>query len=129
MTARIRRRAEAGNNPLALGDPAWLAAIDEPADLRLVMSASLSARAGGPSMSLLRSDEQQRMEIRFDGVRPGEQFQTLLGEEGWTNGVEGVWSKPAGDGKWQSLADMERLFQQIARAIREEKGLAGHSAA
>jgi hypothetical protein len=45
---------------------------------------------------------------------------TRFGEEPES---EGIWTKQVAPGEWKPVADAERLFKDIANAIRKEKGL------
>jgi hypothetical protein len=93
-------------------------------DPRGVMSASLGDTKGSPRMRLLRSHKFKQMQIEFE-QQPDQKYLTMLKEAGWTDRTqsEGVWTKQVGQGQWQPVADAERLFKDVANAIRKDKGL------
>jgi N12 class adenine-specific DNA methylase/SAM-dependent methyltransferase len=93
-------------------------------DPRGVMSASLGDEKGSPRIQLLRSHKFKQMQIRFD-EQPDQKYLAKLKEAGWTDRTrsEGVWTKQVGHGEWQTVADAERLFKDIANSIRKDKGL------
>jgi len=96
------------------------------ADPYPVLTVSLSAYRGGPSMHLQRSQRFNQMQIRFDGEQPGEQFLAMLTQAGWRDRTEaeGVWTKQIDkNGRWQSVDRMEKEFKTVANAIRQEKGM------
>jgi hypothetical protein len=93
-------------------------------DPRGVMSASLGDEKGSPRMRLLRSHKFKQMQIEFE-QQPDQKYLAMLKEAGWTDRTEseGVWTKQVGQGQWQPVADAERLFKEVANAIRKDKGL------
>jgi hypothetical protein len=93
-------------------------------DPRGVMSASLGDTKGSPRMRLLRSHKFKQMQVEFE-QQPEPKYLAMLKEAGWTDRTEseGVWTKQVGQGQWQPVADAERLFKDIANAIRKDKGL------
>jgi hypothetical protein len=108
-------------------EPAKAAAAREPIltpDPRGVMSVSLGDERGSPRMRLLRSHKYNQMQMSFE-QQPDDQYLAMLREAGWTDRTEneGVWTKQVGQGQWQPVADAERLFKEIANAIRKDKGL------
>lgn len=95
-------------------------------DPHATITVSLSDYRGGPSMHLLRSQQFNQMQIRFDGEQPGEQSLAMLARAGWKDRTEseGVWTKQIDrNARWQSVQQMEREFRDIANAIRRDKGL------
>ena len=100
-------------------------------DVRALLSVSLSEARSGPGMHLIRHHDDRQMQIVFDRVQPGEKYLALLDQAGWTDrtGSEGVWIKDVPEGKWQAVTEAERLFKEIASAIRKDKGLEGLTAA
>ena len=88
------------------------------------MSVSISEVKGGPRMQLLRSHRFKQMQLRFDR-QPDEQYLAKLHEAGWTDRTEseGIWTRQVAPGEWKPVADAERLFKDIANAIREARGL------
>ncbi len=88
------------------------------------MSASIGEGRGSPRMQLLRSHRFKQMQMRFD-IQPDDHHLMKLKEAGWRDRTqdEGIWTKQVATGEWQPVADAERLFKEIANAIREEKGL------
>lgn len=103
--------------------------VPEPAhapDPRSVQSVSLSNHRGGPSMHLLRSQKFNQMQIRFDREQPDEKHLAMLARTGWKDRTEaeGVWTKQIDrEARWQSVQQMEREFQAVANAIRNDKGM------
>ena len=93
-------------------------------DPRGVMSISLGDGKGSPRMRLLRSHKYKQMQITFER-QPDEKYLAMLKEAGWTDRTEseGVWTKQVGQGQWQPVADAERVFKDVANAIRTDKGL------
>jgi hypothetical protein len=93
-------------------------------DPRGVMSASLGDEKGSPRMRLLRSHKYKQMQIEFER-QPDQKYLAMLKEAGWVDRTEseGVWTKQVGQGQWQPVADAERLFKEVANAIRKDKGL------
>lgn len=75
-------------------------------------------------MQLRRSHQYKQVQISFD-QQPDEKYLAMLREAGWTDRTEseGIWTKQVGQGQWQPVADAERLFKEIANAIRRDKGL------
>ena len=63
------------------------------------------------------------MQIRFDR-QPEDHHLMKLKEAGWTDRTEseGIWTKQVAPGEWKPVADAERLFKDIANAIRKGKG-------
>jgi hypothetical protein len=103
-------------------------AVKEPIrypDPRTLISVSLSPHQGGPSMQLLRSHRYKQLQIRFERQQPDDQYLARLKEAGWTDRseTEGIWTKQIPPGEWRPVADAERLFKEIANAIRKDKGL------
>jgi N12 class adenine-specific DNA methylase len=131
VTARIRRRAQTPVEDVtadqAEPDAATLPWNDHPDPAHVLLSVSLSATPGGPGMHLLREPDSGALQIRFDRERPAETHLAKLRQAGWTE-QDGSWTTPLPDGKWRA-AEAERLFKEIASAIRQDKGLAGLSAA
>ena len=95
------------------------------ADPRTLITVSLSPTQGGPSMRLLRSHRYRQLQVRFEGQQPDDQHLVRLKEAGWIDRTEseGIWTKQIPPGQWQPVADGERLFKEIANAIRKDKGL------
>jgi hypothetical protein len=95
-------------------------------DPRSMLSVSLSAHRGGPSMHLLRSQKFNQMQVRFDGEQPDEKYLDMLAKGGWKDRTEaeGVWTKQIDrEARWQSVAQMEQEFKAVANAIRKSKGM------
>jgi hypothetical protein len=93
-------------------------------DPRPVITINLADYQGGPSMELLRSYRFRQLQIRFDGRQPDAKYLARLHLAGWTDRMEseGIWTKQI-KGLWKPVADAERLFKEIANAIRRDKGL------
>jgi hypothetical protein len=90
------------------------------------ITVSLSDAPGGPAMILLRSDRFRQMQIQFNREQPGEKYQNMLKQAGWTDRTEtdGVWTKQIDpEARWQSVQKMEREFRDVANAIRGDKKL------
>jgi hypothetical protein len=106
--------AAAGSRPAYAPDP------------RSQTSVKISEHPGGARMHLLRSHKFNQMQIRFDGERPGEQYEAMLKDAGWRDRTEseGVWTKQIDrEARWQTVQQMEREFRDVANAIRRDKGL------
>ena len=91
-------------------------------DPRGVMSASLGDDG---RMQLLRSHKYRQVQIRFD-QQPDEQYLALLAKDGWRDRTqeEGIWTRQIPkEESWKTVIDAERLFEKIANAIRQDKGL------
>jgi hypothetical protein len=96
------------------------------ADPRPWMTVNLSDYSGGPTVHLLRSHKYKQIQIRFDKSQPDEQYLAMLKQAGWKDRTEseGVWTKQIDpDARWQSVAQMEQEFKDVANAIREAKGM------
>jgi hypothetical protein len=65
------------------------------------------------------------LQIRFDGRQPDEKYLARLHQAGWADRTEseGIWTKQIPSGLWKPVADAERLFKEIANAIRRDRGL------
>jgi len=93
-------------------------------DPRGIMSISLGDEKGSPRMRLSRSHKFKQLQVEFER-QPDEKYLAMLRDAGWTDRTEseGIWTKQVGQGQWQPVADGERLFKQIANAIRKDRGL------
>ena len=103
-------------------------------DVREMKSVNLGPDRDSPRLRLLRNYRFNQMQIRSDEELPAKYHEPLKAE-GWTERPdEGIWTKqlprrsnnengeepqPA----WPTVLDAERLFQDIADAIRADKGL------
>lgn len=93
-----------------------------------LMTVPLGNGRDAPRMTLLRNNRFQQMAIRFDS-KPAEHHRTALHDAGWRwREAEGVWTKQLDrDRRAASQLDAERLFTQLADAIRTELGLVEHA--
>lgn len=93
-----------------------------------LMTAPLGKGHDAPRMTLLRNNRYQQMAMRFD-QKPAEHHRTALHDAGWRwREAEGVWTKQLDrDRRAASQLDAERLFTQLADAIRAELGLVAHA--
>ena len=94
-------------------------------DPRELMTVALGPSNADPKMHLLRSFQYRQVQIRFD-QDPDDKYKLMLKEAGWRDRTEeeGIWTKQIPkDSGWQPAAEAERLFKQIANAIRADKGL------
>jgi hypothetical protein len=102
-------------------------------DPREWKSVSLGSDRDSPRLRLLRSHRFNQMQIRSDEEIP-EAYREQLKAAGWTERPEeGIWTKqlpprPKAEGDeqkpaWPTVVEAERLFQDIAKAIRADKGL------
>jgi hypothetical protein len=88
----------------------------------------------GDKLRLLRSDRFKQLQIKADGELPPA-VQERLKAEGWKDRTEdeGIWTKqlpqPGPDGqeptpsRRKMVFDAERLFEEIANQIREDRGM------
>jgi N12 class adenine-specific DNA methylase len=91
-------------------------------DPRGIMSASLGDDG---RVQLLRSHQYRQMQIRFDR-QPDEKYLMMLKETGWRDRTqeEGIWTRQIPkEESWKTVIDAERIFEKIANAIRQDKGL------
>jgi hypothetical protein len=93
-----------------------------------LMTVPLGKGHDAPRMTLFRNNRFQQMAIRFDS-KPAEHHRTALHDAGWRwREAEGVWTKQLDrDRRAASQLDAERLFTQLADAIRAELGLVEHA--
>jgi hypothetical protein len=93
-----------------------------------LMTVPLGKGHDAPRMTLFRNNRYQQMAIRFD-QKPAEHHRVALHAAGWLwREAEGVWTKQLDrDRRAASQLDAERLFHQLADAIRAELGLVEHS--
>lgn len=93
-----------------------------------LMTVPLGKGRDAPRMTLLRNNRYQQMAIRFD-QKPAEHHRTALHDAGWRwREAEGVWTKQLDrNRRAASQLDAERLFTQLADAIRTELGLVAHA--
>lgn len=93
-----------------------------------LMTVPLGKGRDAPRMTLFRNNRYQQMAIRFD-QKPAEHHRTALHDAGWRwREAEGVWTKQLDrDRRAASQLDAERLFAQLADAIRAELGLVEHA--
>ena len=93
-----------------------------------LMTLALGTDTNGPAMKLFRSNKLNQMAIRFD-EKPGAEHRERLRAEGWRwREAEGVWTKQL-DRERRAAGQLgaERLFTEIAEAIRAERGLTGRT--
>lgn len=103
-------------------------------DVRELKSVNLGPDRDSPRLRLLRSFRFNQLQIRGDEELPATAREQLK-EAGWTERPEeGIWTKQLPrrprDGEseepkpaWPTVVEAERLFQDLATAIRTEKGL------
>lgn len=115
--------APAADAPAAEAGPAEPAAAPF-ADRHPLDTVALGPANDAPKMRLFRSDKYQQMQISFD-EKPGEPHRARLQQAGWRwRAAERVWTKQFEAGaRWRTQADAERLFAEIANAVRAGLGL------
>jgi hypothetical protein len=93
-------------------------------DPRGIMSISLGDAPGSQWVHLRRSQKFKQLQMAFD-ERPDEKYLVKLREAGWTDRTEseGIWTRQVAPGRWQPVADAEKLFKEIANGIRQDKEL------
>ena len=103
-------------------------------DVRELKSVNLGPDRDSPRLRLLRSFRFNQLQIRADEELPATAREQLK-EAGWTERPdEGIWTKQLprrpknGEGEepkpaWPTVVEAERLFQDLATAIRTDKGL------
>ena len=77
-------------------------------------------------MHLLRRHKFNQMQIRFAGEQPGEPYEAMLKDAGWRDRTDSEGygpSRSTGEARWQTVQQMEREFQDVANAIRRDRGL------
>jgi hypothetical protein len=102
--------------------------------VRELKSVNLGPERDSPRLRLLRSYRFNQIQIRADEVLPATAREQLK-EAGWTERPdEGIWTKQlprrpkngeSEDPKpaWPTVVEAEQLFQDLATAIRTDKGL------
>ena len=103
-------------------------------DVRELKSVNLGPDRDSPRLRLLRSFRFNQMQIHADEELPATAREELKAA-GWTERLEeGIWTKQLprrpknGEGEeakpaWPTVIEAERLFQDLATAIRTDKGL------
>jgi len=103
-------------------------------EVRELKSVNLGPDRDSPRLRLLRSFRFNQLQIRADEELPATAREQLK-EAGWTERPdEGIWTKQLprrpknGEGEepkpaWPTVVAAERLFQDLATAIRTDKGL------
>jgi hypothetical protein len=73
---------------------------------------------------LYRNRRMNQVAIQFD-EKPEEPYRQRLRDEGYTwRGAEGVWTKQLGEERASGQLAAERLVEELASAIRQDRGLA-----
>jgi hypothetical protein len=88
------------------------------------LSIALGEGNDAPKMRLYRNRRMNQVAIQFD-EKPEEPYRQRLRDEGYTwRGAEGVWTKQLGEQRASGQLAAERLVEELANTIRQDKGLA-----